>query len=523
MKKLIYQILPRYWGVYNGENVRSASLERNGCGHFADIDSASLDYFKSLGCDYVWYTGVIRHSTRCATAGCTPSHPQFVKGEAGSPYAIYDYYDVNPYLALDPSRRLEEFKDLVERTHAKGMKVLIDFVPNHVSRDNINFGLDDDTSVHWKAENDFYYYPGEPLVLPTEFVPTEAFPQPYREYPAKATGNNCFSSHPSINDWYETVKLNYCDFHTATWDKMLDILLYWAGMGVDGFRCDMVELVPMEFFTWLIAAMKEKYPDIVFIAEVYKKESYHRYLREVGFDILYDKSGIYDALHDIVVYNSRSDMPVQLWQSTRRLTSNWQFLGDLQPQMLNFLENHDEVRLCSSAFAGVADKSYAALAAAMLLNQAPFMIYFGQEAGESASYEEGFSGPDGRSSIFDWWRIESIQRLQQFIHTGAGLTDAETEILRHYRELAFYAKSEAFSSGEMYDLCWCNHENESFDSDRHFAFLRYDSKDIYLVFCNFSSKTAVCTLEIPIFDIKKVTIDAEAFGYKVLRLTDNSK
>lgn len=74
----------------------------------------------------------------------------------------------------------------------------------------------------------------------------------YKEYPAKATGNNRFDAYPNINDWYETVKLNYgIDYQNGntphfnpipdTWTKMLDILLFWAGKNIDGFRCDMAE------------------------------------------------------------------------------------------------------------------------------------------------------------------------------------------------------------------------------------------------------------------------------------------
>lgn len=221
MKQIIYQLLPRLWA--NGK--------------FSGIDGESLDYIKGLGVDSVWYTGVIRHATRKADEGCTPSHPQIVKGEAGSPYAITDYYDVNPYLATDPENRMEEFLQLVERTHQYGLKVIMDFVPNHVARDYQShypgvrsLGADDDTSVHWAAENDFFYYPGEALRLP---VPCEG--EPFREYPAKASGN-CFSPAPTVNDWYETVKINYCDFHTGTWDKMYDIVRFWALKGVDGFR-----------------------------------------------------------------------------------------------------------------------------------------------------------------------------------------------------------------------------------------------------------------------------------------------
>lgn len=518
MKTVIYQILPRYWGNYDGRNVRGGSLAENGCGHFADIDDKSLEYFKSLGCTHVWYTGVISHSTGCEDCGCTPSHPQILKGKAGSPYAVRDYYDVNPYLALCPENRMEEFEELVNRTHAHGLRVILDFVPNHVSRDNVNFGRKDNTEIHWTAENDFFYYPGEALTLPVPFVAEGHFQEPYAEFPAKATGNNCFTSQPSINDWYETVKLNYSDFRTGTWDKMLEILRFWASKGIDGFRCDMVELVPPEFFAWIIPELKKEYPDILFIAEVYKKESYREYVREVGFDLLYDKSGLYDSLRDIMAKNSGDDFsPVELWQSTRRITANWQFLQDLQPNMLNFLENHDEQRLCSTEFLGTPERSFAALAVSMLFNNAAFMFYFGQEIAEKGEYSEGFSGLDGRNSIFDWWKIESIGRLYGMIHTGIGLTEEEEKTLCRYRELVAVASRQEVREGNTYDLCFCNIHSDGFNADRHFAFLRYDDNGRILVVCNFSSAPARIDVDIPLFNTRR-TVQVKPFDYTVVEL-----
>ena len=315
-------MLPRLWGNSKGSNAKNGTLDQNGTGRFSDIDSASLDYIKWLGCSHVWFTGVIRHATKETGGGCMPSNPQFVKGNAGSPYAIVDYYDVNPYLADNPAERMGEFEQLLKRTHDAGLKALIDFVPNHVSRDygKVNptighpvLGQDDDKTVHWKFENDFYYYPGQELHLPVP--PAEGY-EAYREYPAMATGNNCFSPNPGINDWYETVKINYCDTHSPTWDKMYDIVKFWAAKGVDGFRCDMVELVPAEFFKWLIVEIKKEYPDVIFIAEVYQKDQYRKYIREIGFDYLYDKSGLYDTLRTVVAKNvDDNGMPVELWQS----------------------------------------------------------------------------------------------------------------------------------------------------------------------------------------------------------------
>ena len=463
-------MLPRLWGS----------------GKFESVDAASLEYLRGLGVDYVWYTGVIRHATRKKDEGCRPSHPQIVKGEAGSPYAITDYYDVNPYLATDPDARMEEFLQLVKRTHRHGMKVLMDFVPNHVARDYRShvpgvhsLGADDDTSVHWSPENDFFYYPGEPLRLP------EPFNGPgYFEFPAKASGN-CFSPTPGINDWYETIKINYCDFHTRTWDKMYNIVHYWALKGVDGFRCDMVELVPPEFMQWLIAKIKLEFPDIVFIAEVYEKEKYRMYVDEVGFDLLYDKSGLYDTVRAVTCDGL----------TARALTWNWQFLGDLQPRMLDFLENHDEQRVASDFFAGSAEAGYAALGVSLLLNTAPFMLYFGQEIGERGMDDEPFSGVNGRTSIFDWWTVESLQALRQYIdNKRKGLNSKQKAILKRYREALELARRPAFAEGRTFDLCYC--QGEGFNPDRHFAFLRADEAETWLVVANFGPSADI-TVRIP--------------------------
>lgn len=493
MKQVIYQLLPRLWGPYAPGD----------CGKFSHIDDATFAYLRDLGVTHVWYTGVIRHATRSTAGGFPPSHPQCVKGEAGSPYAVTDWYDVNPYLADDPARRMAEFEDLVRRTHAAGLKVILDFVPNHVAREYGRFGsaapagvrplgADDDTSVHWRAENDFFYYPGERLRLP---VPPPAGAAPYEECPAKASGN-CYSPAPGVNDWYETVKLNYCDFPTPTWDKMRDILLYWVGKGVDGFRCDMVELVPPAFFRWLIPSVKAVRPDLLFIAEVYQKNLYHRGVHEIGFDLLYDKSGLYDILRAIVEKNIREDgAPVELWQSAQRITGAWQFLGDLQPRMLNFLENHDEQRIASDFFARRPENAYAALGVSLLFNTASFLVYAGQELGERGMEAEAFSGVDGRTSIFDWCRVPALQRLWTGLHSPGGLADP---VLGRYRELLRLAVSEpAFATGRTYDLCYCNHASRGFDRDRHFAFLRSDGRQVYIVFANFAARSADVDLRIP--------------------------
>ncbi|MBE6233175.1 MAG: alpha-amylase [Bacteroidales bacterium] len=551
-KTIIYQIIPRLWGNDTAEPVKNGTLSENGTGKFSDIDSGTLDYIKWLGCSHVWYTGVLRHSTQSSEGGCIPSHPQFVKGKAGSPYAICDYYDVNPYLADNPEDRMSEFEQLIKRTHDAGLKLIIDFVPNHVSRDygkvtvsqgHPVLGADDDKSVHWKAENDFFYYVGESLTLPT---PVPEGMEPYQEYPAMATGNNCYSPTPGMNDWYETVKINYGDDHTGTWDKMYDIIDFWASKGVDGFRCDMVELVPPQFFKWLISKIKSNYPEVIFVAEVYKKDLYWEYIRSVGFDILYDKSGLYDTLRTVVEKNVNDNgMPVELWQSATGITRNWQFLGDLQPYMLNFLENHDEQRFASDFFGKSAMNTLAPLYVSLYLNTAPFMIYFGEEVGEKGMDEEGFSGKDGRTTIFDWWSVASVQRLRKMIGSGSyrtldaveieksGLERGEAELFCRFAEATRFAASDsAIQKGTTYDLCYCNYASEGFDKNRHFIFLRDHDDHTVLVAANFSNQKAHMEITIPdhafewmgipvsdkLYPGKKIEIDVEPMDGTLITL-----
>ena len=534
-------MLPRLWGNDKIRPKKNGTLTDNGTGKFSDIDDATLKYLKWLGCSHVWYTGVLRHSTQASEDGCIPSHPQFVKGKAGSPYAICDYYDVNAYLADNPDDRMAEFEQLIKRTHDNGLKLILDFVPNHVSRDygKVNpvpghpvLGSDDDKTVHWKSENDFFYYTGQALTLPT---PCPKGMKPYHEMPAMATGNNCYTPEPGINDWYETVKINYGDQHTATWDKMADIIDFWASKGVDGFRCDMVELVPPQFFTWLIRKTKEKYPSLIFIAEVYKKELYRKYIKEVGFDYLYDKSGLYDTLRTVVEKNVNDNgMPVELWQSATGITRNWQFLSDLQPYMLNFLENHDEQRYTSDFFGKDNSNAFAPLFVSLYLNTAPFMIYFGEEVGEKGMDEEGFSGKEGRTTIFDWWSIGSVRRLRKVIRNGeyesmspskltkAGMKPEEAAFFcRFAQAVRFAASDEAIRRGTTYDLCYCNYSSDGFNKDKHFVFLRDFEEHTLLIAANFSQSECRMNITIPshAFEWMGIPVTESVYPGSVIEIT----
>ena len=435
----------------------------NGSGKFADVTDDYLKSLRKLSVGAVWYTGVISHATRTHFRSIPDSNPSIVKGEAGSPYAIRNYFDVDPALAVNLDNRMQEFEAMVERTHRAGMKVIIDFVPNHVAREYGGY-----------FSNENFYILDEPLQMPEELC------SDYKENPARATGNDVFSPQPSVRDWYDTVKLNYSSRSTRV--KMLDILLFWASKGVDGFRCDMVEMVPSDFFKWAIGEVRGKHPDTLFIAEVYNKDNYRRYAA-AGFDLLYDKSGFYDCLRAVTC----------LRRPASDITGEWQSLGELQPRMLNFLENHDEQRVASDFYAGSGKAAFAALAVSLLFNTAPFMIYFGQECGERGMEAEGFSGIDGRTSIYDYCTVPAVKHL-----LAGHLSVEETVVYKEYCRLMKIASADAvFARGGTYDLMYVNPASDRFNPARQFAWLRGYDGVVMLTVANFDPQPVDVEVFIP--------------------------
>lgn len=491
----IYQVLPRLFGNEITTNKQNGTIKENGCGKFNSFTPGALAAIKSLGITHVWYTGVIEHATQTdySSFGIRKDHPGIVKGKAGSAYAIKDYYDVDPDLAENVETRMTEFEALVDRTHGAGMKVIIDFVPNHVARQYYSdakpkgvadLGENDHPEWAFSPLNNFYYLPNQPF--------SPAFQvQGYTEYPAKATGNDQFTASPTLNDWYETVKLNYgvnyvegnqkqFDPIPDTWFKMRDILLFWASKKIDGFRCDMAEMVPVEFWGWAISQIKQQYPGILFIAEVYNPAEYRNYICNGKFDYLYDKVGMYDMLRNVTSRN----FPV------REITNAWQALGGIENQMLNFLENHDEQRIGSGFFSGNGMYAQPAMIVAATLTQAPVMIYFGQELGEQGMESEGFSGMDGRTSIFDYWGLKSIQAWSNGgKFDGAKLSRDQKDLQEFYKKLLNIAISEkAITDGSMYDLVFANFENNKFNTHEQFAYFRKYEDELLLVVLNFDDK-----------------------------------
>ena len=536
-KVVVYQVFTRLFGNTNTTNTPWGTLEENGVGKFADFTPLALKEIRNLGVTHIWYTGVPHHAlvTDYTAYGISNDDPDVIKGRAGSPYAVKDYYNVNPDLAEDPGKRLEEFRLLVERTHQAGMKVLIDIVPNHVARNyegsstpegRVPFGANDNTDLEYSRDNDFYYIPGQAFQVPEwkeGYQPLGGSPNPmsdneFSENPAKWTGNGSRLARPDANDWYETVKLNYgvrpdgsYDFALlpqeysdreyaqhfefwadkdipGTWKKFKDIAVFWLELGVDGFRYDMAEMVPVEFWSYLNSHIKMKNPDAFLLAEVYNPERYRDYIHRGKMDYLYDKVELYDSLkHIIKGYGWTDHIPV---------VQNG--LKDIEHHMLHFLENHDEQRLPSPEFAGDAEKGKPAMVVSATLSTAPTMIYFGQEVGEPGAENAGFGAPT-RTSIFDYIGVPHHQRwMNGKKYDGGKSTTAERELRDFYsRLLNFTIQSEALM-GAYEDIHYYNKEHTPTYDHRVYSFVRWSEGEHLVILSNFDAQKAYSfSLKIP--------------------------
>ena len=527
-KPVVYQVFTRLFGNTQTANVPWGTKEQNGVGTFSDFNDAALTGIKELGTTHIWYTGVLHHALvgDYSQYGISQDDPDVVKGRAGSPYAIKDYYDVNPDLAINPERRLEEFSALIERTHQHGMKVIIDIVPNHVARDYHStakpvgvkdFGEQDDTSVEYARDNNFYYVTGQSFQVPTSegYQVLGGKPHPladnlFDETPAKWTGNGARAAKPDINDWYETVKVNYgvkpdgsYDFPTLpadyknkdlrahfefwqdkdlpnSWYKFRDITLYWLDKGVDGFRYDMAEMVPVEFWSFLNSSIKMHKPDAFLLAEVYNPTLYRPYIQQGKMDYLYDKVGFYDTLKGVM----------QGKQPANSIFAPQQEVADIEKHMLHFLENHDEQRIASPDFVGSAAKGKPALVVSHLISRAPTLLYFGQDVGEDGSEDAGFGKPT-RTSIFDYIGVPAHQAwMNNGKFDGGSLTDEQQKLRDYYKSVMALSKHPAVVAGDMQPLIVEG-------SDQVAAFSRSIGQQTIWVVSNFADTQTAITIEVP--------------------------
>lgn len=534
-KIVVYQVFTRLFGNTNTTNKPWGTIEENGVGKFNDFTDRALDEIKSMGVTHIWYTGVPHHDViRDYTAyGISNDDPDVVKGRAGSPYAVKDYYNVDPDLAVDPAQRMEEFEALIQRTHNHGMKVIIDIVPNHVARNYqsvskpegvADFGENDDTSVEYKRDNNFYYIPGEPFQVPVfenGYKPLGGEPNPlsdgkFDENPAKWTGNGARKAQPGFYDWYETVKVNYgvrpdgtYNFHLLpdgfgkenieahfnfwkdknvpdSWIKFRDIALFWLDKGVDGFRYDMAEMVPVEFWSYMNSAIKMRNPDAFLLAEVYNPGLYRDYIFKGKMDFLYDKVQLYDTLKHIM----------QGHGSTDNLPAIYDDLADIEHHMLHFLENHDEQRIASAGFAGNAEKGKPAMVVSTCLSTSPTMIYFGQNVGEPGDGNPGF-GSETRTTIFDYWGVPAHQRwMNDRKFDGGQLSSAEKELNEFYRTLLTFSASSKALTGDYYEIHSFNRVHTENYSDKLFSFVRWKDEDRLIVVSNFEETDHVFQLKL---------------------------
>jgi len=503
-KLAIYQIFTRLFANQNITNKFNGNIDENGTTKFKDINNNALLSIKKMGFSHVWFTGVIEHATLTdnSSHGIPLDHPQVVKGIAGSPYSIKDYYDVNPDLAVNIPNRMEEFEELIERTHNNHLKVIIDFVPNHVARQYYSdskpsgikdFGEEDDNSVVFSNQNNFYYLPGQNFEAPDGINSPINYNKNYIETPAKVTGNDVFSNKPSINDWYEAIKLNYgvdylnyrskhFDPIPDTWLKMKDILLFWAQKGVDGFRCDMAEMVPVEFWEWVIPQVRNDYPSIIFIAEIYNPNEYRNYIFKGNFDYLYDKVGLYDALRRLIEGHGNAMDISKVWQ---------QESGDFSEKMLRFLENHDEQRIASDQFGKNPESALPAMMLSSTLHTGPLMVYFGQELGVKPTQAEGFQGNDGRTTIFDFWGLPELQGwINKGKFDGKKLNNEQLKLRDFYSKMIhFSTENEIITHGKFWDLQYLNAygKSDDYNETKIFSYLRYSNEKVWLFVYNFDN------------------------------------
>lgn len=534
---VVYQVFTRLFGNVNPTNKPWGTIAENGVGKFEDFTEVALQEIKKLGVTHIWYTGVPHHAVinDYTAYGISNDDPDVVKGRAGSPYAVKDYYNVNPDLATDPASRLAEFEALIERTHRAGMKVIIDIVPNHVARryegltnpEGVNdFGAGDDESVVYARDNNFYYIPGSPFQVPNwenGYLPLGGEHHPladgrFAEDPAKWTGNGSRVPQPSFYDWYETVKVNYGERPDGTkdfdrlppgfgqkdieahvgfwmdkevpdsWIKFKDITAYWLGKGVDGFRFDMAEMVPVEFWSYMNSSIKSDYPGAFLLAEVYNPDLYRDYIHLGKMDYLYDKVQLYDTLKHIIQGHGKTD----------NLPPIFDYLSDIEHHMLHFLENHDEQRIASPEFAGDARKAMPAMVVSALVSTAPTMIYFGQEVGEPGAENAGFGQPS-RTSIFDYIGVPHHQRwVNNHRFDGGQLSEAERQLRQDYQRLLNLSITNQAFTGEFYDIHYFNREHTSGYDTRLYSFLRWKDKERIIIVSNFDAqKTYQLSIKLP--------------------------
>lgn len=293
-----------------------------------------LSYWKDLkemGYDVIWLMGVWQRSPQSTkVARSIPSlqkeytaiHGNWKdKDVSGSPYAIQDY-NVDPEIGSD-----KELKKLHSTLQKIGLRLVLDFVPNHVALDHA-----------WTKENPNHFFQLNPDQIPPDSA--------HNFIQQKNTTWLAHGKDPYFDAWTDTLQINY--FNPETRKAMIQILLQIASF-CDGVRCDMAMLIISRIFqqTWgnfqglyaapdhefwqeAISTVKKSHPDFIFIAEAYWNMEWE--LQQQGFDFTYDKT-LYDRLAHSHAIDIRNHLLADL---------------DYQNHSVRFLENHDEPRTLST-------------------------------------------------------------------------------------------------------------------------------------------------------------------------------
>lgn len=216
-------------------------------------------------------------------------------------------------------------------------------------------------------------------------------------------------------------------------------------------------------------------PKTFLLAEIYQPQIYRDYIQKGKMDYLYDKVQLYDSLKAIIQGHGSTDAIVDIQNS----------LADIEQHMLHFLENHDEQRIASSAFAGDANKGKPAMVVSATMGSSPTMLYFGQEVGEPGDEDAGFGNPT-RTSIYDYIGVPHHQRwMNKGKFDGGALSEEEKELRSFYASLLNFTKNSKALTGEYREIHRYNRIHTQWYNDRVFSYTRWKGKDRLLIVCNF--------------------------------------
>ena len=324
---------------------------------------------------------------------------------------------------------------------------------------------------------------------------------------AKATGGDDYGrildTRLTDNVWYETIKLNYgynfrerrghYDPVPRTWTMMDAVLAFWQGKGVDGFRCDFAHYVPPEAWAHLLSRARARNPAAFFLAEAYpyagSLDPVHGdgQLLEAGFDAVYHWKA-YNALKGIY-----QGYGMDAYE--REMAA----LDDAErPRYLEYLENHDERRIASPILSGVGagDSGFGSSAAGyqlaplqLLYSQGPVLLFNGQEVGEPGAGATGFKGENGRTTIFDYWRMPVFARwVNGHAYDGGQLDTGERALRRFYADLLQLCQHPSVGGSGYWGLRYCNRAgNAPGASDWLYPYARFvpGSGQLLVVIANF--------------------------------------